>query len=287
MDFTPYTKGAYVDPTLDLRDNARLTAAQPAENWTEPAFDDAAWTPTQLGLFSLTGAPEKQPLWVRRTFELPTEWRLQGGDIYLVSGAWSGPQYRGKVRLYLNGNLLHDFNKGGNYQDYLVTQQLRPGRNVVAFEFAGDAKYQGIVGNVYLYHRRPGVRLLDLAGQWPARDAAGKSAALTIPGTGAVFAPTRTLPLPADWQGRYRVRLCMDGGKHSVLGAMINGNLVRRHHHPLSNRCDIDITDQIRFGQENTLTLIPQDGAGFSRWDGKPPQWDLSSVRLELFPVQE
>jgi hypothetical protein len=288
IDFTPYTKGRFADPTLDLRDNARFTNAKPGESWTAPAFDDAKWTPSSLGIFNLNGAKEKQPLWVRRTFEVPAEWQQQGGDIYLVSGAWSGPQYRDKARLYLNGKMMHDFSDGSNfnYQDYLVTRQLQPGKNVVAFEFAGSEKNIGIVGNVFLYHRVPGERSLNLAGRWDGVDAGGKDVSYTIPGTGSVFAPSRTVAIPLEWQGKYRVRLWLEGSKYSVLGAMVNGTMVRRHHHPLSTRCDIDITDQIKFGQDNTLTLIPQDSAGFIRHDGPAPAFEIREARLELFPVE-
>ncbi len=285
IDFTPYTQGKWKDPTLDLRDDARFTNTDPGEaKWTEPAFDDKSWKPCHLDVLNFDGAAPGQAVWVRREFAIPDEWFSQGGDIYLVSGAWSCAQYLGKARLFLNGTMLHDF-PGGSYNEFVVTPSLLKGRNVVAFQIQGDQKYVGITGNVFLYHRAPAARSLDLSGQWDGLDMDGKPAALNLPGKGAVHAPSRVITIPDQWKGRYRVRLCLEGNRESILGAWVNDRLVRRHHHGLGKRCDIDITSMLRFGEENTITLANQsEGNNPGERKGKPPAWDISSVRLELFP---
>jgi hypothetical protein len=285
VDFTPYTQGEWKDPTLDLYDGARFTNTDPGEaKWTEPAFDDSAWKPGHLDVLNFDGAAAGQPAWVRRSFEVPAEWLNQGGDIYLVSGMWSGPHYLSKARMYLNGTLLHDYTTGG-YSEFVVTPALLKGRNVVAFQFQGGPQYVGIQGNVFLYHRVPPERSVALSGQWDGLDQDGKLAALTLPGKGAAHAPTRMVAIPEQWRGRYRVRLCLDGARESVLGAWVNGRLVRRHHHGFGGRCDIDITDMLKFGAENEITLANQGEANAPLpRTGPPPTWEISSVRLELFP---
>jgi hypothetical protein len=284
VDFTPYTQGYWQDPTLDLRDGACLTNTDPgAADWTGADFDDAAWKPCMLDVLNFAGAPAGQPAWLRRDFVVPDEWFRQGGDIYLISGNWSGPHYLGKARMYLNGQLLQDWTTGG-YNEYVITQAVNKGRNVVAFQFQGGPQYVGIQGNVFLYHRAPALRALDLAARWEGRDAQGRPAGIVLPGKGAVNAPTRAVLIPQEWRGKYRVRLCLEGQRESILGAWVNGQLVRRHHHGLGSRCDIDITAALKFGEENTLTLARQDEANAPRPPtGTPPQWQIDGLRLELF----
>ena len=71
----------------------------------------------------------------------------------------------------------------------------------------------------------------------------------------------------------------MEGRRESILGACVNGRLVRRHHHGLGERCDIDITHALRFGTDNTLTLVPQGEPPA----GKTTEWDIRTIRLDLY----
>jgi len=281
IDFTPYTRGKWADPTLDLSPDARLTSAAPPDAaWTKPGFDDAAWTPCRLGILRFEGPNVGKPLWVRKRFEVPGAWAARGGKTYLVSAAWSGRHYLGAVRLTLNGVLLHDA-PGGSYNEFDVTKLLADGENVVGFEFKGGQPVQGFAGNVYLYHRAAPEKSVSLAGVWDATDAAGRPTTLTLPGTGSVNRPTSRVLIPKEWEGRYQVRLTLEGRRESILGAHVNGRLMRRHHHGLGERCDIDITGALRFGTENTLILAPQG----EPQAGRTSEWNIRILLLDLFPA--
>ncbi|MEI8196218.1 MAG: beta-galactosidase trimerization domain-containing protein, partial [Phycisphaerae bacterium] len=286
VDFSPYTKGKFADPTLDLRPAAKLLTEPPAgDDWTKPGFKDDRWKPCVLGLLNSYGALPNQPVYVRKTFHVPAEWQGKGGKIYLTSGAWSGPHYLGAARLTLNGKMLHDYTKS-SFNEFDVTDQVQGGENVLAFTFKGENKYQGFGGNVWLYYAAPAERSIGLGGVWHGTDN-GKLATLSLPGKGRLKMPTRTVFIPQEWEGRYRVRLYMEGQNTSILGAFVNDRMVRRHHHSLGSRCDIDITDELKFGQDNEMILThANDRDGMHLDSLKPDDWDIKLIRLDLYPVK-
>jgi hypothetical protein len=278
IDFSPYYEGKWVDPTLDLH------AGVVEFTTVDPTTGGAQWTPCQLSIVNFYGAKANQPVWVRTRFRVPEAWMGQGGQIRLVSGSWSGPHYQGSARLSLNGTLLHDF-PGGNYQEFDVSRLLKEGENELLLAFKGDRPYQGISGNLYLYHVSPPARKLDLAGAWDAEDANGMQLSVTFPGTARCWAPAREFFLPKEWEGRYTMRLHLEGGQHDTAGAIVNGRLARRHHHWFATPCDIDITRFLRFGASNRLELMHAYGSG-PREAGKAPGWDLRKVELHLRAVE-
>ncbi len=91
--------------------------------------------------------------------------------------------------------------------------------------------------------------------------------------------------IPAEWEGKYLVRLYMEGGQHDTAGAMVNGRLARRHHHWFGTRCDIDITRFLRFGEDNRIELFHVYGGG-ERKAARPPVWKLEKVELHLRKAQ-
>jgi hypothetical protein len=286
VDFTPYTKGRWIDPTLDLRYGAKRTDVAPGgDAWARPGFDDQAWTDCGLGVFTLEGAPAAKALWIRKSFTVPKSWNAAGGKIYLVNGSWSGPHYVGEAKLSLNGVMLQDF-PGGSYADYDVTKLLADKENTIAYEFKGNP-VSGIIGNVYLYHAAPPVKSIPLDGAWSGIDAKGATAMITLPGKGAVKWPTRTFFVPNEWAGRYQVRLRMEGASGSVLGAWVNGTMVRRHHHGRGTICDIDITRELKFGQDNLIVLpAHHEQNGMDMTPDKVFNWDIQKIGIELYVAE-
>ncbi len=303
VDFRPYREGKWLDPTVDLRFGAELTnEPQSGEAWaqphslppllagegeTRPGADEAGWKPCSLGVLNFEGALPGQPVWVRRSFTVPAAWLTEGGQTLLLSSSWAGPHYLGSAQMYLNGKRLHDWTTR-TYNEFDVSEALLPGENVVGFAFRGDAEYQGFSGNVWLYHRTRPLQSVELAGEWSGADDEEQPVTVTLPGQGKAKWPTRTILIPKEWEGKYQVRLYMIGARESVLGAWVNERLVRRHHHLLGTRADVDITNHLEFGEENTLTLAY--GNESNGPDVRPetvPNWDLSVLRLDLYPAQE
>jgi len=273
IDFAPYSRGQWADPTMDLAPDAALTTTAPPAGWNAPGFDAHAWTPCRLAILEPYGAKPDQSVWVRRAFTVPGAW-LRSGKIYLTSGNWSGAQYQGTARMWLNGQPLHDWTTN-SFQEYDVTRLLTGSGDVVSWEFKGDSHTVGFSGNVWLYWAAPPVRSLDLAGEWQAPERA-----VHLPGGGHFGAPQRSVFVPREWQGRYRVRLYLEGNPYGTRGAWVNGKLIRRHHHNLGPRCDVDVTAALRFGEDNTIRLEgPENDPRFN--------WDVRVVRLDLYEAAD
>lgn len=282
IDFSPYRTGKWKDPIQDLSEDARFTEVKPSGSWTARQFNDSAWKKAPLDIFQFWGAKENAPLWVRKTFRVNSSW-LENGRVRLISGAWFGPHYQTRTRMLLNGKELHGFTKE-RFNEYDVTHLLNPGENVLAFEISDGEKYSGFAGNVFLYHRAAPECSFDLSGLWTGYDISGKAKNLPVPGKARLIRPAKKLFVPADWKGKYHVRLYLRGTPQSISGAWVNGTLVRRHHHNLGGYGDIDITGALRFGAENTLELAYPP----LHQDDKLKEHDfmLDSARLDLFPVK-
>jgi hypothetical protein len=286
IDFTPYTQGRWADPTIDLRQDVRWTANAPTTDaWKRAGFDATAWKATAaLGLLTLTdGAPQHQPLWIRKSFTLPPDWQAQGGTVRLVSGSWfHGDNYLGSTRLALNGTVLHEA-PGKSYQDFDVTALLTAGENIVTMENAGDREQTGMIAQIYLYHRAPALGALDLAGVWTGTGKDGVPSELRLPGTGEINRPTQRVLIPAEWAGQ-RVQLVAESDAGSVFGVWINGRQVRRHHHALHGHTDIDITEYVRFGEMNELILArPGDQNGEPMNTSRVERVRIDAIHLERF----
>lgn len=286
MDFGIYDQGKWEDPTMDLLKDWQFTQQQPGESWLEATSDNSSWKSADMGVLNFNGAQPNKATWARKSFILPEGWANRGGTITLVSGAWSGPHYHRKASLYLNGQMLHAPTTN-TYNSFDVTRLLKPdGSNVLAIMFEEGDKYVGLSGEIYLYQRAPASSSVSLAGSWDYIDPKGVVKTMTIPTPVGKrirgSQPTMQIDIPANWKGKYRVRLYMQGSNTSVLGAYVNDHLVRRHHHRFGELVDIDITDQLIFGQTNILELACA-GAERSGTRYKQHDWQIFELRLDLF----
>ena len=173
---------------------------------------------------------------------------------------WVGPNFLSKGRIILNGVDLTGKSAEHGYCEWDVSKILRPKGNELVVEFEAPSagrKFTGLLGSIHLYHRDFAARSFELA-----KD--GK---------------TRTIYVPKEWQGKYRVFLYMeDAQKKPPTGVSANHRFMRKHHHNFGNVTDIDITSILRFGEDNVLTLGHEmnDTRDYGR---------LDTVRLDLFEI--
>ena len=99
-----------------------------AEGWSAAAFDDSGWktmaVPNNFSIDDLALKNFYQPVWFRRSFELPAT--MSGKQLRLV---FESVDYFAKV--WLNGELLGEHEGYFNPFQFDVTGKVRPGKNVV------------------------------------------------------------------------------------------------------------------------------------------------------------
>ena len=79
-----------------------------------------------------------------------------------------------------------------------------------------------------------------------------------LPGSYKAFGLRRELVIPANLAGK-NVLLNVEttGG---LTGALVNGTWVRRFHHHIGTRFDLNITPWVKFGQKNEIELVGMGG---------------------------
>lgn len=262
MDFSKYDEGEWKNPSQNLKLGAKWTATKPeGDAWLAAGFDDRAWTDCEIGTLQFYGAEDGVGGWVRKEFDLADAKWLEGGITKWVTGAFVGQNFVSKGRVFLNGEEILGWGLH-RYVEVDVSRLLKKKGNVLAFEFEAGTKFAGLTGSVFLHHRAYPLETLELKDGWDA------------------YGSVKRVYIPKEWEGKYRVRLYMEGPQGAPLGVRINdmGRYMRRHHHRFGRITDIDITNFLRFGEENLLQLgadaeVSQDGRAVK----------LSCARLELF----
>jgi len=95
---------------------------------------------------------------------------------------------------------------------------------------------------------------------------------LSLPGPYEAFGMRRKVFIPADREGD---QVYVDGViEGRLIGVLINGQWVRRFHHDVDPHMHLNITDWVRFGQENEIQLV-------STWSGGS-EGNVHSIRLEF-----
>lgn len=238
------------------------------DGWRTADGTAAAVAPRVVGL---DDAPEAYAL--SRTFTVPADWT--DGDVEL----WAVGMYpflfvRAELSVRLDGREIRRPLREGVCG---LALPVKAGEtHVLELSVRGDAhpRVRGFGGPAYLYRRPRPARTLDLAGDWDAlTDFTGSATRpVTLPGQYAgALAFRRRVAVPADWKG-LRVRIDFTSRGDRLLGAIVNGRYVRRHHHRFGDRTDLDVTPFVRFGEENEIVLVG---------NGDPTQTGtVESVRL-------
>lgn len=284
VDFKPLEAAGWNDPTVDLKPDWRWTQVMPvAPDWQQLMYNDNRWKRWGLDIFSAMGADSTKPIYCRKVFNVPHAWLRDGGVTKLTIAGWSWPVTigDGSWKATLNGMALDV--PGYFHPD--VAKMLHDGPNVLTLELgpARSSKYIGVSGSVYLTHVAPAVKTVDLAGNWTSVHEAAP-VTLALPGKGKAFAPQRTIDIPADWKGKYTITFHAIGSRESTIGVIVNETgMTRRHHHLFGNELETDLTPFLKFGQTNTIALLPTAGD----WLPDSVNWDLSTVELRLYPKQK
>ena len=213
------------------------------------------------GVVGLDEAPEQDVL--TRPFTVPADWT--DGDVELWAvGLYTSQFTEAALAIHLDGKEIRREMRGGVCGLVLPVQAGET--HELTFTLSRDAhpRVRGFFGPVYLYCRPHPAQTLDLGGTWEAlADFTGSRAApVTLPGEyKSACALRRQVVVPADWKGR-RVRIDFASRKDRLVGVIVNGRYIRRHHHRFGDRTWLDITPFLRFGEANELILVGNTAPG-------------------------
>ena len=276
-DFSKYTQGKWQDPTQDLKEGWNVS--NPV-NPVNPVKD------IPLDCLQFWGWPEGKGAVCRKIFDLEDGgWLKDGSTVRLITGAWVGPNFLTPATIRLNGTTLVE-KSVKTYLDFDVTSVLKERGNTLEIEFIdapeGD-KFTGMNGSIYLYRREKPIASVDLFSTG-LTGLTGLETNLvhhvnpvltTLGGKDSV-----SIFVPAEWQGKYRVRLYMEGAKNVPKGVRVRDRFMRKHHHNFGSITDIDITDLLRFGEVNRIDIGANSAA---EQPDKTSIEPLSVLRLDLY----
>ena len=128
--------------------------------------------------------------------------------------------------------------------EHADADRFAPGSShVIAIEMKGKATLHGLPGDCWLSFVPASEKSLDLKGDWTVTpDFLQDSGTVQLPGVYKnACGMRRRFVVPDDAKGK-EIMLSINSGKGTILGAMVNGHWVRRHHHRLGNQWNLNIT---------------------------------------------
>jgi len=210
----------------------------------------SGWETRRLGIVSCSLNGPRHGVF-RRTFVVPETWTSGRREFWLTS--WMGSTFAETGHVYLDGQLLQTWGANDN-----LTKSLAPGsRHTVAVEVKSAGTLMGVLANCWLQWLPESALRQDLAGDWTgSNDYLRYDQALKFPDS--VFSNAsarRDVTVDPSEKGR-TVVLRVEGDIAAPLGVLINGRWLRRHHHCIGTRLELNITPWVRFGQSNEIELV-------------------------------
>jgi len=269
------------DPAVNLTHGWQWTQTlAPGADWTGDDVHDAAWPRYDLDIMNFAGADPKKPIYMRRHFLVPEQWLHDTAATRMVQGVqfMDGTE----TQVYLNGKQIRDWNRNQN-TEMDVSQMLRVGDNVLAIaERPGNGPYLGVSGTTFLTREPAPAQVINLAGVYRNHDKNGP-ATVTLPGTVTAVFPTKSIFIPADWQGKYIVTCCETAGAGSnPPGAVFVNEHCVRSSGSIRPDVEFDVTRQLIYGADNSISPAED-----TRNLLDPVAFNLSGVELRLYPKEQ
>jgi len=237
----------------------------------QPGFDDSAWEKRPFGVWSLPDHRDVKQGLLRRHFTVPAHWKT--GTVGLWLQSWVDTTFVEQGRVYLDGKMVRDFNPDGMTGDTLAGALTPGSHHVLAVEIKSNQPMAGARGHAWLTWWPAPQATQDLAGQWiPSRDGLHEEAPITLPGPWDTMMARRVVPIAAAQSHRNVIVAVSQQSR--VTGVIINGFYLRRHHHAIGPRTDLNITPWVRFGEDNEIVLV---------WGNSPGTAQVNSVALHFY----
>jgi len=231
--------------------------------WKLPGFDDSAWRtigngPWNFQYADMAGYAGSADYRLR--FNAPASWI--GHKVSLGLRAIHVPVVYGHGEFALNGHRVaaYDFSvHDGETYNYDVTDQVKPGENVLSLEITSTGAYGGVGGAVWLAAEPVLTDVQDMISGWnKIGEDRSTIAMVSFPGNVHGRYVYRDVDLPADFSGK-NVYLHIETPYQWIGLVMING-------HPIYNnsmgtnfgtRLDINLAPFFKAGASNRIGLWP------------------------------
>jgi hypothetical protein len=213
-------------------------------------LDDATWPTARFGSWLVPEDRASHRLLLRKRFTVPAKWN--DGDIALWMKSWQGNAVRGQARIWLDGAELVP--PTSQVTALNVTDKLKPGsQHLLAIEIWGGGQVAGANGDMFLSYIPKPAASVDLAGEWASSpDNLSWLAKVTVPGPlskAAMIKRTFKLDRPAGQTAMFY----MDAP--GMVELIVNGHLMRRHHHRIGEITSLNVTPWLRFGADNEIQI--------------------------------
>ncbi|MDR3708241.1 MAG: hypothetical protein P4L33_08065 [Capsulimonadaceae bacterium] len=233
--------------TLDSGDDATpLLGAQ---------VSDASWLIRPSWLWNTASLDGKKHAVLRKSFIVPAKWTNGRVGIWMTGWVYAGGgTFFDRGRVWLDGAEVKPMN-GDPYIDTNIASLKAGTVHTLAVEVQGKGQLVGLGGQCWLaYEPAPGQKI-DLAGAWTAsNDALRYDIPATLPGKYHGQIMKRSVFIGSKLAGKKAV-VTVDGDR-MLIGVLINGKLVRRHHHLVGSRWSLDVTPFVQYGADNKIQLI-------------------------------
>ena len=254
-----------------------IAAEDRPEDWAVSSYDDSAWERLRLGIWNTPARRDVKHAMFRKSFTIPEGWDKGRRELWIRS--WYSTTFVDKARVWLDGKLIQDWS-GNGIDGIRLEEGFEPGTtHTIAMEIQGVGTLNGIRGNCWLTFRPTPEQTIDLAGEWiGTQDMLRDAATLTLPGPYDGRGFRRDVFVPKEAEGKNIVVFAESTGP--LLGVIVNGTWLRRHHHLIGTTWDINVTPFIRFGEKNEIELATLSQPG----QGEVKRIQIEIHRPEIYP---
>ncbi|MGE9289393.1 MAG: hypothetical protein ACQKBT_00295, partial [Puniceicoccales bacterium] len=261
---------------LDARDLTEdwafqaLTGGEDILALTGNDVDDSDWPRIDMGIWSFGEQEGVSHALLRKTFTVPEDW-VEGEPTFWLQSR-TEPTFIDRARMWLNGELVLDWRKNG-INNLNPGNQLQPGTtHTVTLEIEGVGSVVGSRGGAWLWFWNNPSTAIDLGGTWQvSQDFLDYTKTQQLPGSFEAAALRRSVDIPESARGQ-EVYLSVESSGRLV-GVLVNGHWVRRFHHLIGDRYELNITRWIEFGEENEIEMASMDG---------PTNGEVKWIRLDF-----
>jgi hypothetical protein len=266
-------RGTTKPAAKSLTQGSRKLACELTAGWRFKSLDDTAdatpllaavvavdstWPVQLLGIWNSKETGGRGHGVFRKTFSVPAEWT--DGRVSLWMTSWSSSSFVEKGRVWLDGQEVKPLNSGAYIAEGLPALQAGSS-HTLAVEVQSSGVLAGLRGQCWLSFEPAPAPRLDLAGSWtPSVDGLRYDEPITLPGSFDAQFLRRTVVIDAAQRGK-NVMLTVEGDR-ALIGVLINGTLVRHHHHMIGERWSLNLTPFVRFGANNEIELMRWDKSG-------------------------